>query len=216
MTERSYFQNVRSDIESLLKGEPKRILDVGCGEGATLAWLKRRWPAAKTVGIDGYAPALPELERNADTAMILDLERPLPDIGRFDLVLALDVLEHLRDPWTVAKQLAGLIEPDGALIVSVPNVANQKVLVPLLLRGEFRYLDEGLLDRTHLRFFDERSALDLVEGTGLVVTRGVAVMGRRQRLQDRLLFGLLQRHFINQYVMRAERQGSRFSGWQKV
>jgi len=216
MSELTYFQNVRSDIEPLLTGSPRRILDVGCGAGSTLAWLKRRWPDAETTGIDGYAAVLPELEKNADRAMILDLEQPLPDIGIFDLVLALDVLEHLRDPWAVVKGLSSLISENGSLIVSVPNVANQKVLLPLLLRGEFRYLDAGLLDRTHLRFFDERSALELIEGTGLTITRGVAVMGRRQRLQDRVTLGLLQRHFINQYVMRGERQGRRFSSWLKV
>lgn len=216
MTELTYFQNVRSDIGPLLKGQPRRILDVGCGAGATLAWLKQRWPEAETMGIDGYAPVLPELEKNADKAMILDLEQPLPDLGTFDLVLALDVLEHLRDPWAAAQRLADLVGPSGAMIASVPNVANQKVLMPLLLKGEFRYLDAGLLDRTHLRFFDERSAIELVEGTGLTITGGVAVMGRRQRFQDRLTLGLLQRHFINQYVMRAERQGRRFSGWLKL
>jgi len=215
MTELTYFQNVRRDIEPLLKGHPRRILDVGCGVGATLAWLKWRWPEAETVGVDGYAPVRPELEKNADRAIIWDLEQQLPDLGPFDLVLALDVLEHLRDPWSVAKSLERLLTSDGTLIASVPNVANQKVLLPLLLKGEFRYLDAGLLDRTHLRFFDETSALELIEGTGLIVTGGVAIMGRRQRWQDRATLGLIKRHFINQYVMRAERQGPRFSGWIK-
>jgi 2-polyprenyl-3-methyl-5-hydroxy-6-metoxy-1,4-benzoquinol methylase len=213
MTDISYFQNVRTDIEPLLKGEPKRILDVGCGVGATLNWLKRRWPAAETVGVDGYAPILPELEKNVDQALILDLEKPLPELGKFDLVMALDVLEHLSDPWTVAKQLSGLIEPGGALLVSVPNVANRRVLVPLLLRGEFKYTDAGVLDRTHLRFFDENSAVELVEATGLTVTAGVATMGRRQRAQNLVSLGLLRRNFITQFLMRAERNGERFRKW---
>ena len=84
---------------------------------------------------------------------------------RYDVILCADVLEHLRDPWALAHRLAGLLAPGGRLLLSVPNAAYLGLLVDLL-RGRFRYRDEGLLDRTHLRFFTLDSLRELLEQAG--------------------------------------------------
>lgn len=213
----TYFANVRREIEPLLGSAPKRILEIGCGAGGTLAWLKQRWPYAETVGVEGYAPLEPVLRRNADQVLIHDLDQPLPNLGRFDLIVALDVLEHLRDPWGVLKTIVDqTLSPDGAVIVSVPNVAHYTVVVPLMLKGRFQYEERGLLDRTHLRFFDERAAIDLMQGAGLTVTAGIATgfAGLRQRWSYRLSFGLLRRYITMQFLMRGERAGNGEFRWQ--
>ncbi|RZJ62693.1 MAG: class I SAM-dependent methyltransferase [Acidovorax sp.] len=75
---------------------------------------------------------------------------------RFDAVLACDVLEHLRSPEHVLKALAPIMQPAGALIISIPNVSYGGVVAGLI-NGAFDYTDTGLLDRTHLRFFTRRS-----------------------------------------------------------
>lgn len=94
----------------------------------------------------------------------LDLAAAL-DGATYDTVLAADVLEHLRDPWSLAQRLAGCLAPGGRLLLSVPNVAYLGVLVDLL-HGRFRYGDEGLMDRSHLRFFTFDSLRDLLEDAG--------------------------------------------------
>lgn len=214
----AYFQNVRRDIEPLLGPAPKRILEIGCGAGATLAWLKQRWPAAETVGVEGYAPLEAQLKARLDRVLIHDLEQPLPDLGRFDLILALDVLEHLRDPWSVLKTIAAEnLAPGGQVIVSVPNVAHYTVVWPLLTRARFRYEKDGTLDRTHLRFFDREAALGLMTGAGLHVTGGVATGygGLRQKLASRLSLGLLDRYVTLQFVMRGEIGGAGETAWRR-
>ena len=60
------------------------------------------------------------------------------------------------------------------MIVSVPNVAHLSVSIPLLFRREFAYQDAGILDRTHLRFFVEDTAVKLLNDFKLVVERGLA------------------------------------------
>jgi 2-polyprenyl-3-methyl-5-hydroxy-6-metoxy-1,4-benzoquinol methylase len=212
----TYFQKVRREIEPLLPAAPARILEIGCGAGATLAWLKQRWPQAETFGVEGHRPLEPLLRTRLDNVLIHDLEQPLPDLGRFDLILALDVLEHLRDPWAVLATLRQtVLAPGGVVIVSVPNVAHYSVTVPLAFGGRFTYAEDGLLDRTHLRFFDEDGARGLMAAAGLTVTDGVATgfAGLRQTLAQKLSFGLLQRYITMQFVMRGEAGGQPMRRW---
>jgi SAM-dependent methyltransferase len=84
---------------------------------------------------------------------------------RFDVVLLGDVLEHLRAPDRLLRKLPQVLRPFGCLVVSLPNVAHASVRLALL-SGDFTYSDEGLLDRTHLRFFTLRSIVALFREAG--------------------------------------------------
>lgn len=206
----SYFAHARREIEPLLPDDASRILEAGCSSGATLAWLKDRWPNAETVGVDGYAPLEPVIRARAGHAYIHDLEEPLPELGKFDLILALDVLEHLRKPETVLADLVDRLTPNGVCIVSVPNVATYQVTVPLLFKRQFRYTDAGTLDRKHLRWFTEESALGLMRATGLRVSKGIIAGfdGRARRLFNALTVGVFRHHLATQYIMQGRRDGS--------
>lgn len=85
--------------------------------------------------------------------------------GGYQVVVLADVLEHLREPETLLQQLPELLSPGGQILVSVPNVAYAG-LVASLLAGEFAYREEGLLDRTHLRFFTRTSIEALLKEAG--------------------------------------------------
>jgi 2-polyprenyl-3-methyl-5-hydroxy-6-metoxy-1,4-benzoquinol methylase len=70
---------------------------------------------------------------------------------RFAQVVLADVLEHMVDPWQALRRVVDdLMERDGRVIVSLPNVRNWRVLADLVVLGRWRYVDEGILDRTHL------------------------------------------------------------------
>lgn len=84
---------------------------------------------------------------------------------QYQVILCADVLEHLRDPWTLSKSLAAHLAPGGRMLLSVPNIGYLGVLIDLL-RGNFRYRSEGLLDRTHLRFFTYESINELLDQSG--------------------------------------------------
>jgi hypothetical protein len=86
----------------------------------------------------------------------------------FNAILALDVLEHLRDPQTVLEKLSKLLLPEGIVVVSIPNITHAAMRLHLL-DGRFEYANLGLLDRTHLRFFDRRSAERLITEAGLEI-----------------------------------------------
>ena len=93
----------------------------------------------------------------------------IPDSG-FDLIVILDILEHLMDPWAMVQRLHSALALGGVIIASIPNVGHYSVAFPLL-RGKWEYQPEGLLDRTHLRFFTKRTALDLMNRLGLAVQK---------------------------------------------
>jgi 2-polyprenyl-3-methyl-5-hydroxy-6-metoxy-1,4-benzoquinol methylase len=81
---------------------------------------------------------------------------------KFDKILLLDVIEHLPDPARIVRDCVRLLEPRGQLIISVPNIANISVRLMLML-GRFQYMERGILDRTHLRFFTRRTIRELLE-----------------------------------------------------
>ena len=201
-----YYRHVRAEIAPLLPANAKRIVDVGCGTGATLKWLRERYPQAHTIALEGNPDTKEELRRNASESHIIDLAGEIPDLGEPDLMLFLDVLEHLPDPAAVLRRLTSQLAQNGIIIVSLPNVAHLSVSLPLLLRGEFTYRDAGILDRTHLRFFIQESSTGLLNDAGFVVDRAlIAGLGSKARLLDLVTFGALRNRLAKQYIMRGVR-----------
>ena len=210
--EKGYFAAARHDLLALLpRGDGLSLLELGAGNGATLRAAKALGLAAYTVGIDLVEPApdepgMPPLDRflrgNVE-AMELDLPAE-----SFDAVLCADVLEHLVDPWRVVEVLARALKPGGVLLSSIPNVRNYRVLRQIVIGGDFRYADAGLLDRSHLRFFCRRNVRELFEGAGLTVEAMAETMGGyglRHKALDRLTLGLLHDLFVFQFLTRARK-----------
>lgn len=137
------------------------VLDLGCGTGALGSWLNTH----KLCTSDGLTLSQAEAEQarpHYRTVVVGNLETD--DIrthfghSTYDFIVCADVLEHLTDPARTLAACHQLLAPDGRLLVSVPNVAYAG-LVAELMAGKFGYRDEGLLDRTHLRFFTRSTLL---------------------------------------------------------
>jgi Methyltransferase domain len=93
----------------------------------------------------------------------------------------------LVDPWSTVARLLTCLKPGGEIIASSPNVAHQK-LIRDLIAGRFEYADEGVMDRTHLRWFTPRSYRALFEAAGCVDIRIMPIRrpGFLPRLFNRL------------------------------
>jgi 2-polyprenyl-3-methyl-5-hydroxy-6-metoxy-1,4-benzoquinol methylase len=104
-----------------------------------------------------------------------NIEVTIKDLSHqsYDLVLCLDVLEHLVDPWAVVQELYAILRPGGSIIISLPNVRNYCVVLPLLFNGTWRYQKDGIMDRTHLRFFSRESAENLLTKNGFIIKNSV-------------------------------------------
>lgn len=155
--------------ERLLPGS--RVLDVGCHTGYFVAALAARGFAVQ--GIDADQEAVAVAQRNGVAAACADIESPSfppPELGEFDVILLMDVLEHLRDPADLLRRLKRLLGANGKVVVTGPNVAYWAVRKNLLL-GRWNYTDGGILDRTHLCFFTARTWRELLESAGYSVVR---------------------------------------------
>ena len=153
-----------------MTGSRHDVLDIGCGEGFFAAELVK--DGNRVTGIDDRAaPANPVFERyftaDLDGGIAPVLEQL--DSQRFERILLLDVLEHLKNPGQILKQCHGALKREGFLVVSLPNVANITTRL-MLLFGRFSYQERGILDKTHLRFFTRKSARRLLEDNGYSIT----------------------------------------------
>jgi SAM-dependent methyltransferase len=206
--EYKYFTASRRDILPLLPEQAEKVLEIGCGHGDTLLWLKTIRNCKKLAGVELFPEAAAKARERLDVVVegnVEALELPF-EPNEFDLVLCLDVLEHLADPWAVVKRLTALLKPGGSLIASIPNVKHHSVVLPLLLRGRWDYLPAGVLDKTHLRYFTKATAIELLESAGLTVDKLYSTgreKGSKSRIANILSLGLLKVFFETQYVIRA-------------
>lgn len=204
-----YYDFVRKEIAPLLPQFSGEVLEVGCGCGSTLAWLKETGRAGHVSGIELSAEpaeiAFGRLDKVYQGDADLHLQN-LPAESQ-DLVLCLDVLEHLQDPWQTLMQVYRLVRPGGSIIVSLPNVRHYRVTLPLLFKGQWNYSEAGILDKTHLRFFSRDSALDMVSRAGFTPSDlySTYAWGGWDRWIDMFSMKLLNEFMTFQYLIRAEK-----------
>jgi len=144
------------------------VLDVGIGGGA----LGRRLASERGCRVDGVTISAEEAEHSRESYRCIEvldlnqvgLETAFPT-RRYGAIICADVLEHLARPTAVLDACRRMLAKDGRLLVSIPNVGYSG-LIAELLAGEFRYREEGLLDRTHIRFFTRRSLLRMMADGG--------------------------------------------------
>lgn len=170
-----YFSRPRVEIKQFLPRSGINVLEVGCGTGATLSWLKSSMGYEKTIGIELMKEVACLANKDIDQLLVgsieeLELNKIFKD-KNLDLILCLDVLEHLSDPWRVIEELAGLLNEGGVIIASIPNIRYIDVLSALVFKGDWTYKEEGILDRTHIRFFTKKTAIQLMKCGGLKVQK---------------------------------------------
>jgi 2-polyprenyl-3-methyl-5-hydroxy-6-metoxy-1,4-benzoquinol methylase len=150
-------------------GWNKRVLELGAASGHMTAALAAQ--SCRVTAVEYDADAAVALKDVAEEVIVGDLNDPstLRSLdGRFDAIVAGDVLEHLVRPQTVLDQMVSLLAPEGRIVISLPHVAHVDVRLSLL-QGKFDYRDWGLLDSTHMRFFTFKTIQDMVRKAGLAI-----------------------------------------------
>lgn len=130
------------------------VLEVGCGMGATLGYIRNKYYNSKVYGIEiesSIAEIAKKYINNAVCGNIETMQLPY-ERASFDYVIFADVLEHLINPETVLKKIREYLKPSGYVLASIPNIMHYSVILDLL-KGNFTYQDSGILDKTHMRFF---------------------------------------------------------------
>ncbi len=168
-----YYGRVNPDLLRLLPRDARVIVEVGCGSGALAAEYRRCNPRARYLGIEFHRPAAEQAAQVMERVVLGSAETVTPEDlgispGDVDCLVYGDVLEHLDDPWGLLARQAAWLRPGGMVLACIPNVQHWTLLAGLL-RGRWHYEEEGLLDRTHRRFFTLAEIHDLMSRAGLQV-----------------------------------------------
>ncbi|MBK9079263.1 MAG: class I SAM-dependent methyltransferase [Hyphomicrobium sp.] len=206
----SYFSNARSDFVDRLPRDPSaQILEIGCGTGATGALALSEGCCGRYVGVELFEDAAEEARDVLSEVIVGNVETLQLDWqpATFDAIILSEVLEHLVEPGEVLKRLARYVRPGGMLLASSPNISHWRVIRELVM-GRFQLADQGVFDRTHLRWFTPGTFADLADTAGFDVEElgPVTAFSTRTELISKLTGGRFDHLFMTQIAMIARKR----------
>jgi 2-polyprenyl-3-methyl-5-hydroxy-6-metoxy-1,4-benzoquinol methylase len=153
-------------------GKGKRVLEIGAGPGSITRVLKEH-SGCRVTAIELDEEAIKKLSPFCEHVYKSDLNDQswtsvLSNDEKFDVVVAADVLEHLHDPPTTLRAVKDILDADGSVVVSLPHVGHNAA-IGCLSQKDFELQDWGLLDKTHIQFFDIENMQRLFNDTGFEI-----------------------------------------------
>ncbi|RDC62966.1 class I SAM-dependent methyltransferase [Adhaeribacter pallidiroseus] len=144
-------QQIAKKVEEILP-PGSRILDLGAGQGALSARLHDLGYKLIAVDVDPLDFKCETVEfHKVDFNNKEEVERFKTEYHEsFDLVLGIEVIEHIENPWEYVRLLKGLVKPKGFLIISTPNITSWISRFKFLLSGQFFQFDEPDLAYGHI------------------------------------------------------------------
>ncbi len=182
----NYFCHTRGEMLEFIPKASNRILDIGCGEGLFASQLKDESREIWGVELDQQSALLAKDKLSKVLiGPIEDVIELLPD-NYFDCIICNDVIEHMVDPWKMLKKLESKLTDTGSFVCSIPNVLFWQNIYNLLIKRDWKYVDSGILDKTHLRFFTKKSIENFVNELGfeLLYIEGI---NKNSTLKGRIL-----------------------------
>ncbi len=166
---------VRSELARISKDKPRRLFDLGCGNGSVGAELHQDGWAV--TGVDPSSEGIAQAKAR-HPLLRLETGSAYDDLaalyGRFPVVVSLEVVEHVYAPRDYARTLADLLEPGGTAIISTPYhgyVKNLAMAVTGTLDAHFT----ALWDHGHIKFWSIRTLTQLLTEAGLADIRFLRV-----------------------------------------
>ncbi|CAN5206280.1 hypothetical protein BH09ACT1_BH09ACT1_02230 [soil metagenome] len=143
-----------------------RVLDVGCSTG-NFGQALEEFKQCTVVGVDLNEADIEEAKTKLSAAFVLDIldSEARKSLGVFDVVVFGDVIEHLPDPRAVLRAVHELLAEGGSIVYSIPHMGHASVRMDLM-DGRFPYTEIGLLDKTHLHFYDRTEVRSVFADSG--------------------------------------------------
>lgn len=206
MTDNYYNLDIK-EMPDFISGQPKKILEAGCGSGNFGAALKAKFNAEVT-GIELFESAAKETLKKPDKVICGNLEEKVynTENNYYDLIVFNDVLEHLYDPWSVLKKAAAKLANGGKVAALVPNIRHLYTMFDIVIKKDFKYADAGILDKTHLRFFTKKSIIRIFDECvyKIIKIQGINRMkSLRFKVLNILSFGFLKKTSHLQFAVAA-------------
>jgi len=163
----SYYHNDRGELLKFIPLKTKSILDIGCGAG-NFAYKAKKLTGAYTTGIEINKTSAKEAVKKIDKVYVGNIEKIIKKLpnNKYDVIFFNDVLEHLIYPNIVLNVIKTKLKKTGIIICSLPNIRNFKTLIEIIINKDFQYKSDGVLDKTHLRFYTKKSMVRMIEEAG--------------------------------------------------
>jgi len=166
---------LRDDILSLIPDNISRVLDLGCSTGVLGEQIKQRNNNVEVIGLEIDEQMAKTAREKIDRIIVgdikkINLEEELPP-NYFDCIIFADVLEHLKDPWSILIRSTKFLNNKGIIVASIPNVRHYSTILNLLFKGYWPYQERGIHDKTHLRFFTLKNIKELFQYAGLKIVK---------------------------------------------
>jgi 2-polyprenyl-3-methyl-5-hydroxy-6-metoxy-1,4-benzoquinol methylase len=171
---RVYYEGARKEVAQFLPGHYSKVLEIGCGEGGfheNLIQGSEHW------GVEPVHAAANIASGKLYKVIPLCYQEAVEQIPNnyFDLIICNDVIEHMINHDEFFQSIKGKVTQSAYLVGSIPNVRYIGNLAKLLFMKDWKYEDEGILDRTHLRFFTEKSLKRLFHENGFTIEEFVGI-----------------------------------------
>lgn len=206
---KGYFLNIRKELLDLIPIENRKgtMLEIGAASGDNSIYAKKNGYAENIYGIELFNMDSSNQQNELFDEFIIgnieDLDLTFEN-EKFDVILAGDVLEHLVDPYIIVEKLNKYLKPNGVLISSIPNIRYFRVLNNIVIKGDFKYTEKGILDKTHLRFFTKKNILDLFNMNKYKVEKiesNLKYLNNKSALLNKITFELLEEFLTKQYFI---------------
>lgn len=163
------------ELLNLIPTESKKIVEVGCSSGALAKEFKKISSENHWLGIEIDSAYTELAKKHCDKVITTDIETAPESLWRetenSDCWIFGDVLEHLKDPWAILTKIRAGIAKNGSVVACIPNAQHWSLQAKLNI-GDFRYVEIGLLDRTHLRWFTRQTIIEMFDQSGFQIEAG--------------------------------------------
>ena len=190
-----YYEGTRDQMLKYIPEDVEKTLEFGCGYGYFSKLVKDTFNAecwAVEICDKAAQIASESLHKVINDDANNSLEK-LPD-NYFDCIILNDVLGCITDPFSLLENLKGKLTTKGVIVASIPNVRYWRNLRSLAWRGEWDYMDLGILDSSHVRFYTYKSLIKMFGGLGyeIITMEGInASRNKKFKIVNFLLWNKL-------------------------
>lgn len=163
------------DLLRLIPADSRSLIEIGCSSGALAREFKKNSPKSYFLGVEIDADYAELARRFCDEVSVLNIETADEDFWRKnaerDCWIFGDTLEHLQNPWLILDRIHAILPSRGVVVACIPNAQHWSLQAKLSI-GDFRYEKDGLMDKTHLRWFTRQTIVEMFDKVGFIIEEG--------------------------------------------
>lgn len=164
------------DLLKFIPTNSRKLIEIGCSSGALAREFKKISPNADYFGIEIDPDYADHARRFCNSVLVMNIENAGTEFWASnsdrDCWIFGDTLEHLQNPWLILKQIYEVIPVGGVVVACIPNAQHWSIQAKLSI-GDFRYENNGLMDKTHLRWFTRQTILEMFNQSGFLIEDGM-------------------------------------------